>query len=79
MNCASNNGLTSLPKEKKKYGNILSKLKDTYEILGGLQLEFSYLLEAGLDIEIVKVARMTFGLKNLSEKKRQPKMKFRRR
>ena len=53
---------------KEKYGNILSKLKDTYEILGGLQLEFSYLLEAGLDIEIVKVARMTFGLKNLSEK-----------
>ncbi|MGB4124568.1 MAG: S46 family peptidase [Bacteroidales bacterium] len=53
---------------KEKYGNILSKLKDTYEILGVLQLEFSYLLEAGLDIEIVKVARMTFGLKNLSEK-----------
>lgn len=53
---------------KEKYGNILSKLKDTYEILGGLQLEFSYLLETGLDIEIVKVARMTFGLKNLSEK-----------
>jgi hypothetical protein len=53
---------------KEKYGNILSKLKDTYEILGGLQLEFSYLLEAGLDIEIFKVARMTFGLKNLSEK-----------
>ncbi len=57
---------------KKKYGGILEEFDATYDELSGAQMQFTYLVEAGLGIEIVWAARQTMRLVQLSQKKDVP-------
>ncbi|HPR57471.1 MAG TPA: S46 family peptidase [Bacteroidales bacterium] len=49
------------------YGQVLDKFKENYEQLSGLQLEMSYMIEAGLGIEIVRAARMLSTLEKVAQ------------
>ncbi len=57
---------------KKAYGSLLPQFKENYAKLSDLQLEVSYMIEAGMGIEIVRAARMMMDLETLAQKKDVP-------
>lgn len=54
---------------EKQYGGLLGQFNKNYEKLTGLQLEVTYMQEAGLGIEIVRAARALANLEAISQKK----------
>jgi hypothetical protein len=61
--------INTTPERLEQYGGILPAFKNNYERLSRLQLERAYMLEAGLGIEIVRVARSTMKLAEIAQKK----------
>ncbi len=61
--------VNSSPSLKKKYGGLLEEFDATYNELSDAQMQYVYLVEAGLGIEIVRAARRTMGLVQLSQNK----------
>jgi len=57
------------PEQKKKYAGLLDEFDATYNALNDAQMQYVYVVEAGLGIEIVRAARQTMGLVQLSQKK----------
>jgi hypothetical protein len=57
------------PETMKKYGGLLQQFETNYAQLSGLQLEVSYMLEAGIGIEIVRAARTLSSLETLAQDK----------
>ncbi|MFC2107348.1 S46 family peptidase [Bacteroidota bacterium] len=53
----------------KKYGNLLSEFEDAYGKVGPLSLSYTYAVEAGLGIEIVRYANSYRRLLEASKKK----------
>jgi hypothetical protein len=64
--------VNSSPANKEKYGSLLTSFDETYDAMTDAQMEYIYLVEAGLGIEIVRAARMASRLVQLSEKKETP-------
>jgi hypothetical protein len=54
---------------KKIYAGLLDEFDATYVALTDAQMQYVYVVEAGLGIEIVRAARQTMGLVQLSQKK----------
>ncbi|OQX73585.1 MAG: serine protease [Bacteroidetes bacterium 4484_276] len=63
-----NKWANSSPELKKKYGGLLDGFDATYQSLSDAQEQYSYLIEAGLGIEIVRAARQLTALVQLSQK-----------
>lgn len=57
---------------KEKYGSLLPAFDETYDAMTDAQLEWIYLYEAGMGIEIVRAARIAGKLVSISEKKEAP-------
>ncbi len=60
--------IAASPERAGIYGGILPAFSENYAELSGFQLERTYMLEAGLGIEIVRAARSLTALNNLLEK-----------
>jgi hypothetical protein len=54
---------------KENYAGLLDEFDATYDALTEAQMQYVYVVEAGLGIEIVSAARQTMGLVKLSQKK----------
>lgn len=61
--------IESSSEREKEYGGLLDQFDKNYTQLTGLQLEVSYMLEAGLGIEIVRAARALSTLEAIAQKK----------
>jgi len=60
----------NLSEERKKaYGSLLPQFNENYAKLSDLQIEVSFMIEAGMGIEIVRAARMMMDLETLAQKK----------
>ncbi len=64
--------VNSSPANQENYGGLLTAFDDTYNSMTDAQLEWIYLYEAGLGIEIVRAARLAGKLVQLSEIKETP-------